>query len=175
DHDSDDAAPTSAPAPAPAPAPVQTASATSAPAPSSGYQNPLRGVSGLQPGRIDEGVDFGGSGPVYSLGNGTVTGIDGAGWPGGNFVQVQLSDGPDAGKTVYVAEDCTPQVSTGQTVTTGTVLCNMTNGPDGIEIGWAMGDGTDTAACSASYTEGQTTSCGNDMENLLTSLGVPHS
>ena len=31
-----------------------------------GYQNPLRDVSGLVPERIDMGVDFGGSGPVYA-------------------------------------------------------------------------------------------------------------
>ena len=28
------------------------------------YVNPLRGVAGLVPERIDEGVDFGGTGPV---------------------------------------------------------------------------------------------------------------
>ena len=42
-----------------------------------GYQNPLRGVSGLNPERIDMGVDFGGSGPVYALGNAVITNATG--------------------------------------------------------------------------------------------------
>jgi hypothetical protein len=47
-----------------------------------GYRNPLRDVSGLNPERIDMGVDFGGSGPVYALGNAVITNATGtsAGW-----------------------------------------------------------------------------------------------
>ena len=50
-----------------------------------GYRNPLRDVSGLNPERIDMGVDFGGSGPVCALGNAVITNATGssAGWPGG--------------------------------------------------------------------------------------------
>jgi len=48
------------------------------------YVNPLRSVSGLVPERIDEGVDFGGTGPVYALGDAVVTNAGGnAEWPGG--------------------------------------------------------------------------------------------
>ena len=42
--------------------------------PGGDYRNPLRGVSGLVPQRIDDGVDFAGLGPVYALGDAVVTG-----------------------------------------------------------------------------------------------------
>jgi len=62
------------------------------------YVNPLRSVSGLVPERIDEGVDFGGTGPVYALGDAVVTNAgQNAGWPGGGWITYQLTDGPDQG------------------------------------------------------------------------------
>src|SRR5437763_16865563 len=36
------------------------------------YRNPLRSVHSLKGGRIDQGVDYSGSGRVYALGRGTV-------------------------------------------------------------------------------------------------------
>ncbi|HEY2304895.1 MAG TPA: hypothetical protein VGI05_03345, partial [Streptosporangiaceae bacterium] len=45
-------------------------SQTGQPAPAaSGYLNPLRAVSGLVPERVDQGVDFAGTGPVYAIGD----------------------------------------------------------------------------------------------------------
>ena len=106
------------------------------------YVNPLRSVSGLVPERIDEGVDFGGSGPVYALGDAIVTNAgENAGWPGGGWITYRLTDGPDAGLMVYLAEDVTPTVQTGQHVTPSTVIANMFNGGDGIETGWAQPTG----------------------------------
>jgi len=107
------------------------------------YLNPLRNVSGLLAERVDMGADFGGSGPVYALGDGVVTNATGAstGWPGGGWITYRLTDGPDAGLVVYVAEDVTPTVQTGQHVTSSTVIANMFNGGDGIETGWAQPTG----------------------------------
>jgi hypothetical protein len=67
-----------------------------------GYRNPLRGVSGPVSERIDEGVDFSGSGPVYALGDAVITNATGnsAGWSGGGWITYQLTDGPDAGLMV---------------------------------------------------------------------------
>jgi len=75
-----------------------------------GYQNPFRDVSGLIPERVDMGVDFGGAGQVYALGHAVITNATGnsAGWPGGGWITYKLTDGPDAGLTVYLAEDVTP-------------------------------------------------------------------
>ena len=106
------------------------------------YVNPLRSVSGLVPERIDEGVDFGGTGPVYALGDAIVTNAgENAGWPGGGWITYRLSDGPDAGLMVYLAEDVTPAVQAGQHVTPSTVIANMFDGGDGIETGWAQPTG----------------------------------
>jgi hypothetical protein len=108
----------------------------------SGYLNPLRAVTGLVPERIDEGVDFGGSGPVYALGSAVITNAgQNAGWPGGGWITYRLTDGPDAGLMVYLAEDVTPTVQAGQHVTASTVIANMFNGGDGIETGWAQPTG----------------------------------
>jgi hypothetical protein len=108
----------------------------------SGYLNPLRAVTGLVPERIDEGVDFGGSGPVYALGSAVITNAgQNAGWPGGGWITYRLTDGPDAGLMVYLAEDVTPTVQAGQHVTALTVIANMFNGGDGIETGWAQPTG----------------------------------
>jgi hypothetical protein len=109
-------------------------------APAAGYLNPLRNVSGLVPQRVDMGVDFGGSGPVYALGDAVITNATGgsAGWPGGGWITYQLTDGPAAGLMVYVAEDVRPAVQAGQHVSPSTVIGNMFAGREGIETGWAQ-------------------------------------
>ena len=58
------------------------------------YKNPIG--PGLTPGRVDMGVDYGGAGPVYALGNGKITSVYNPGWPGGGFIGLQLSDGSGA-------------------------------------------------------------------------------
>ena len=74
------------------------------------YRNPLRDITGLIPERVDMGCDFGGSGPIYALGNAVITNAtaDNSGWPGGGWITYQLTSGPAAGLQVYVAEDVTP-------------------------------------------------------------------
>ena len=106
------------------------------------YLDPLRSVSDLVPERIDQGVDFGGSGPVYALGDGVVidASADYPGWEGG-WVTYQLTDGTDAGLVVYLAEDVTPTVQIGQHVTSSTVIGDMFEGGGGIETGWAQASG----------------------------------
>jgi hypothetical protein len=144
------------------------------------YLNPLRNVSGLIAERVDMGADFAGSGPVYALGDGVVTNATGAsgGWPGGGWITYRLTDGPDAGLMVYVAEDVTPTVQAGQHVTSSTVIANMFNGGDGIETGWAMPDGASAeselpAAGGISGGGPFPTLIGLSFEGLLKSLGVP--
>lgn len=145
-----------------------------------GYRNPLRGVSGLIPERIDEGVDFGGSGPVYALGDAVITNATGysAGWPGGGWITYQLTNGPDAGLMVYVAEDVTPTVQVGQHVLASTVIANMFAGGNGIEIGWAQPSGlsAESQLPEAGGISGNgpfPTRIGVDFDELLQSLGVP--
>jgi hypothetical protein len=145
-----------------------------------GYVNPLRGVSGLVPERIDMGADFGGSGPVYALGDAVITGAtgDSDGWPGGGWITYQLTNGPDAGLTVYLAEDVTPAVQVGQHVSPSTVIASMFDGGDGIETGWAQPSGlsAESQLPEAGEIGGDgpfPTRIGLNFDELLQWLGVP--
>jgi hypothetical protein len=147
---------------------------------SAAYQNPLRAVSGLVLERVDMGVDFGGAGPVYALGDGVITNAtgDSTGWPGGGWITYQLTDGPDAGLVVYVAEDVKPTVEVGQKVTSATVIANMFNGGDGIETGWATSDSStaESQMAAAGGIGGNgpfPTIVGLSFEAVLESVGVP--
>jgi murein DD-endopeptidase MepM/ murein hydrolase activator NlpD len=146
----------------------------------SGYLNPLRAVSDLTPERIDMGVDFTGSGPVYALGDAVITNATGEspGWPGGGWITYQLTGGPGAGLTVYVAEDVTPTVQVGQHVSSSTVIGTMFGGYDGIETGWAQPGGlsAESQLPVAGGIGGYgpfPTMIGLNFEELLQSLGVP--
>jgi murein DD-endopeptidase MepM/ murein hydrolase activator NlpD len=145
----------------------------------SGYLDPFRAVTGLVPERIDEGVDFIGSGPVYAIGNAVITNAgENAGWPGGGWITYRLTDGPDAGLMVYLAEDVTPTVQAGQHVTASTVIAMMWNGGDGIETGWAQSTGVsaESELPEAGGIGGAgpfPTMVGANFDQLLQLLGVP--
>jgi hypothetical protein len=144
-----------------------------------GYLDPLRAVAGLVPERIDEGVDFSGTGPVYALGDGIVTSAGANwGWPGGGWITYRLTDGPDAGLVVYLAEDVTPTVLKGQRVSPMTEIGNMFNGGDGIETGWAEPNGAsaESELMAAGGIGGYgpfPTRIGANFDELLQMLGVP--
>ena len=144
------------------------------------YLNPVRNVSDLVPERIDQGVDFSGSGPVYALGDAVVLQASGAnfGWPGGGWITYQLTDGPEAGLVVYLAEDVTPSVVAGQHVTPSTVVGEMFEGGDGIETGWATSDGANAesqqvAAGGIGGAGPFPTMVGASFDEVLVSLGAP--
>jgi hypothetical protein len=144
------------------------------------YLNPLRAVAGLMPQRIDMGVDFAGSGPVYPIGNAVITSATdtSAGWPGGGWITYQLTDGPAAGLVVYVAEDVQPTVTVGQNVTPTTEIASMFNGNEGIETGWAMPDSSSAesqlpVAGGISGAGPFPTAVGVNFDELLQALGVP--
>jgi hypothetical protein len=126
------------------------------------------------------GVDFGGSGPIYALGDAVVTSAtgDSAGWPGGGWITYRLTDGPAEGLSVYVAEDVTPTVQVGDQVSSSTVIANMYNGGSGIETGWAMADGASAEsqlpeAGSISGGGPFPTEVGLSFDALLEAVGVP--
>jgi murein DD-endopeptidase MepM/ murein hydrolase activator NlpD len=156
--------------------------ATAKKAATSVYLNPLRKVSGLLAERIDMGADFGGSGPVYAIGDAVITNATGnsPGWPGGGWITYQLTDGPAKGLVVYLAEDVTPTVQVGQHVTPNTVIANMYNGGAGIETGWAMPDSSsaESQLPEAGGISGGgpfPTAVGINFDQLLHALGVPVS
>lgn len=139
------------------------------------YANPLRGINGLSPFRIDQGVDFGGFGPIFAIGDGVVLSTVVGGWPGGTFISYRLTDGPAAGYVVYAAEDIDPMVRIGQTLTSDTVIGQMYEGSSGIETGWAdsRGDGTTMASDAGQFYGSNTTAYGYNFSQFLQSLGSP--
>ncbi len=143
----------------------------------SGYRNPLRRAR-VTGERVDMGVDYGGSGPVFALGAGTIEQVYNSGWPGGTFIAELIADGPLAGQYVYVAEDVAPAVSVGQHVTPRTVIGDL-NGQ--METGFAAGPpnlGTTMAAASGQIPPSgdpgaYPTVWGERYNKLLVSLGAP--
>lgn len=133
-----------------------------------GYVNPIG--AGLTWGRIDEGVDFAGAGPLYALGDGVILSVYNAGWPGGTYILLHLTGaGALAGRYVYYAENIAPAVGTGQRVTAGQQIGYARGAYPYIEIGW----GTSTpgiAAAAYHYTEGVPTAEGQSFASLLHSL-----
>ncbi len=145
-----------------------------------GYQNPLRAVAGLRAGRIDQGVDYAGAGPVYAVGDGVVTSTTNSGWPGGAFIAYRLTDGPAAGRYVYVAENVVPEVAVGQQVTPSTVLGILVDASPDMETGWAAPPGLGNAAAGAAgqwtaATDRQSipTAYGENFSQLMAALGAP--
>lgn len=128
------------------------------------------------------GVDFGGNGPIYALGDAVITNAigDSPGWPGGGWITYRLTSGRAKGLMVYVAEDVTPAVHTGQVVNSSTVIANMYNGGAGIETGWAQPDGS-SAESQLPQAGGISgggpfpAAVGLNFEELLQALGVPQS
>lgn len=144
------------------------------------YVNPLSKIKNLVAERVDQGVDFSGSGPISAIGNGTVIETSGGGWPGGPFMSYRLDDGPNAGKVVYVAENIRPTVTKGQKIKAGQTIAVMFQGGTGIETGWADSSGTiplsQTAAAggiSGANLPAGGTQVGRSFESFLNSLGVP--
>lgn len=133
---------------------------------SAGLSNPIG--KGLVRGRIDEGVDFTGSGPLYAMGDGSITEVIGSGWPGGIYINLKMDNGQD----VYYAENITPMVVVGERVKAGQQIGHANGFYPYIEIGFGTGQ-PQTAAASSHYSEGQQTSEGQGMASLLTSLGAP--
>jgi len=145
----------------------------------SGYVNPLADIQNLHPERIDMGVDYSGHGTIIAIGAGQISSIHNAGWPNGTFIEERLSSGPYAGKDWYYAEDITPTVQPGQTVTAGEPLGQMFQGPDGIETGWSVGTGGTTLAASLGEQDpvgnpgDWSSAAGASASRLLQSLGAP--
>jgi hypothetical protein len=138
----------------------------------------------LVPERIDMGVDYADNSPdpILAIGDAIVSyaGPD-PGWENGSSVNYELTDGPYAGRYVYVAESITPMVRTGQRVTAGQQVAAFAEpNVHGIETGWAAGPGrpfTKAETLGQQATSGDPgnnrTWCGNNFSQLLAQLGAP--
>lgn len=157
---------------------TETTATSGASVGASGYVNPLASAT-VKGERIDQGVDYAGSGTLGAIGPGVVTRVvqTGSGWEGGGYVEYKLTGGPYAGHSVYYAEGVTPTVSVGQTLTAGQPVATIISGfPSGMELGFAAGNGSEESYATVyggGYTEGMPTAAGAAFSNLVASLGGP--
>ena len=116
---------------------------------STGYVNPLARAK-VKRERIDQGVDYAGSGSLRAIGAARITHLDAeaAGWPGA-FIEYRLLDGPDTGCYVYYAEGVAPKpgLRVGDRIGAGRVIATIIRDhPTGIELGWSAGRKLETYA-----------------------------
>jgi murein DD-endopeptidase MepM/ murein hydrolase activator NlpD len=135
-----------------------------------GYVNP---IPGAVIGRTDMGVDANlkvGS-PIRAIGDSKVLGISPNWYKGQPYVQLQLLNGPQAGKIYYVAEQIAPKVKPGQTVKAGQPIGTYAPSGTGIEIGWGSPTaGRTEAQATTGYSEGQVTKAGAQFRSFLGGL-----
>ena len=89
------------------------------------YVSPF--VSATQ-GRIDQGVDFTGSGPILAVGDARILATGAPGWPEGGGVLYKLLDGPAAGQTIFVYEGVQATVKAGRRVSAGQQIASFVAG-----------------------------------------------
>lgn len=147
-----------------------------------GYIDPLAHAA-VAPRRIDQGVDYAGSGTLIAIGAARITyvGTGDTGWPGA-FIEYQLLAGPEAGCWIYYAEGVTPfpGLYAGETVHAGQAIATIVpNSSSGIEIGWGAGNGTESyAAANGQWSETHEaddipSASGLYFSSLIAALGGP--
>lgn len=149
-------------------------------------KNPFRDLKNSGPMRFDGGFDFGGnngSGPVYAACPAQIEEVTtGSGWPGnpGLYLRYKLTSGKAANLQMYIAEDCTAAVKTGDTVTADQPICNYQDSGTHLETGWAKEDcycGTNSSYVSWSdypqHDNDFASNSGVDVGTFLTTLGAP--
>jgi hypothetical protein len=138
------------------------------------YVNPIP-TSTVTPERIDQGVDYAGSGNLLAIGNGVVTQVNPGGWGSyGNYIAYKLTSGPLAGREVYYAEGVTPHVTVGQKLTAGQIVASIIpKWPSGIEVGYGSGQQDTSYARAQGGNYSGTTAAGQAFSALIKSLGGP--
>jgi hypothetical protein len=137
------------------------------PAYESAYVSPFLSAT---TGRIDQGVDFTGVGPIAAVGDARILQTGAPGWPEGGGVLYQLLDGPRAGQIIFVYEGVEATVHAGERVSAGERIGTFVAGGS-IEMGFADADGVPLS--HAEYVEGKETEWGREMASFLTGLGGP--
>lgn len=154
-----------------------------APAPSTvdqkaAYANPLEHAN-VTPERIDQGVDYAGTGWLGAIAEGEVTTVrtNDAGWEGGSFIEYRITQrGQLNGAYVYYAEGVEPNVSKGDKLAAGDKVATLIPGfHSGIEIGFGAGNGGQSyyAYHDGRYDEKSATRPGIAFSNLIASLHGP--
>ncbi len=93
-------------------------------------------------------------------------------YAGQPLVYFELLDGPDAGKTQYVAEEITSIATPGSILQQGQVVARYAPSGTAIEYGWSTLNGVTLARATTGYEEGEVTPAGVNMRNWLNALGA---
>ncbi len=120
-------------------------------------------------GRIDQGVDFTGVGPIAAVGDAEILATGAPGWPEGGGVLYKLLSGQRAGQVIFVYEGVDASVHAGQHVSAGDQIATFRPGGS-IEMGFA--DESGVPLSHAEYHEGDETHWGREMASFLNSVGA---
>ena len=138
------------------------------------FYNPLRDCR-VTPERIDQGVDYAGTGTLLAIADGHITENRTNGWGSdGNYVEYEITqDGPLQGVFVYYAEGVKSGLTVGHQLKGGDQVASLIPGwHSGIEIGQAAGNGTLETWANV-YGGGWTTD--DDRNSYSTRSGVAFS
>jgi hypothetical protein len=156
-----------------------TVTPTSGSASKSTMYNPLMHAN-VTAERIDQGVDYAGTGYLVAIADCVVTAsvANGSGWEGEGYVEYRITqDGFLQGAYVYYAEGVDTVVSVGDNLKGGARVANLRQPmPHGIEIGFGAGTGQESyyAYHDGPYQENnEATRPGLAFSNLIKSLGGP--
>jgi murein DD-endopeptidase MepM/ murein hydrolase activator NlpD len=119
-------------------------------------------------GRIDQGVDFTGIGPIVAVGDAEILAVGAPGWPEGGGVLYKLLGGSRAGQIIFVYEGVDATVHAGQRVAAGDQIATFRPGGS-IEMGFANAEGVPLS--HDEYVEGRETEQGKEMAAFLESIG----
>jgi murein DD-endopeptidase MepM/ murein hydrolase activator NlpD len=120
-------------------------------------------------GRIDQGVDFTGTGPIAAVGDAVILATGAPGWPEGGGVLYKLLSGQRAGQIIFVYEGVKAMVHAGQHVAAGEQIATFVPGGS-IEMGFA--DASGVPLSHGEYSEGKETVWGREMASFLSSIGA---
>lgn len=144
-----------------------------APASAAGYVSPFAAPD-YYVGRTDMGVDvcLAAGDPILAVGDGVVVGVQHDWFEKQPYIWYELTDGPDAGQFVYVAEQIDHLAAVGQRVSAGQAIARYARKGTCIETGWSASDGETLAEATTGYTEGQVTQPGISFARFLIARGV---
>lgn len=149
--------------------------------PADTYVNPFQGVSGLNVGRVDMGVDYsgGGHGYIRAIGDARIMGINKNWYKSQPYLYYQLLNGSHAHQYVYVAEGIDILVKPGDQVAAGKVIARFNQDPSNptIETGWGSSVSGQTLSqqngSAGSKDQPNGTPEGRSFAKFLKSIGAP--
>jgi hypothetical protein len=110
--------------------------------------------------------------PIRAVGDGVVMGVFPNWFRHQPYIWYLLTDGPYAGRFVYVAEQITRMVRAGSYVRAGQPVAYYKRSGTCVEMGWSSTRGSTLAYITSGYREGQVTPAGVAFAQFVGSMGV---